>query len=411
MHSRKVVITHARRTPLGALGGALAGSGPVDLGVELAQGLLREAGIKPDQVERVWLGQARPDPEAPNVAGIVAYRAGIPMEAAAGTVTQGAASGLQAILLAAQAVRSGEVEVALAGGVDCPSSLGRLAGGGAEASHDPGGLWCALLRQPSGVAAEHLAGRYQVPPEAMLAYREGSLERARRARQDGRLEAQIFSIRGREGDASPRILRSDEYLQAAPAAAEGFPFRAAEPRVPAASVAPLADGAALVLLMSSDEARRRGIEPVIQLGQAKVTGIDPRFAGLAGVDAAHAVTAGAGIRPDSFDLVELGETFAVDALVGIEELGLDPERVNVTGGDLSLGHAFGAASARMVVALFQEMLHRCCSRGLVALSTSGGLGVAASFFHRSRQGLSLFSMPPREEQAGDPARRPRKPKR
>ena len=397
MNTRKVVITHALRSPMGALHGAFAGGGPVVLGVEIVQALLRHAGLKPSVVEQVWFGQARPDPEQGNVAGIVAYRAGIPVEAPAFTVTLGAASGLQAILIAARAVLSGEVEVALAGGVDCSSSVPRLAEKGMEAQYGPGGLWCSLLQEPCGMAAEHLAARFHVSTGAMLEFARLSRERARTARVQGSLDAQIAPVHVRSGKEISRTLRSDEYLLTPPDPPPGFPFRPNGGLVPGPSVAPLADGAAAVLLMSKEEALRRGFQPLAQVGLGRASGEDPRFSALAAVSAARKVLQSSGIPSSSLDLVEVGETFAVDALLCVEQLGLDRDQVNVLGGDLALGHPMGATGARMVVSLVHEMARRECRKGLVTISTCGGLGLAAAFFRFPLSGGDLFAMPAIED--------------
>ncbi len=410
MNTRKVVITHALRSPMGALHGAFAGGGPVTLGVEIVQALLRHAGLKPSVVEQVWFGQARPDPEQGNVAGVVAYRAGIPVEAPAFTINVGAASGLQAILTAARAVLSGEVEVALAGGVDCSSSVPRLAEKGMEAQYGPGGLWCALLQEPCGMAAEHLAAKFHVSTGAMLEFARLSRERARTARVQGSLDAQIAPVHVRTGKDISRSLRSDEYLLTPPDPPPGFPFRPEGGLVPGPSVAPLADGAAAVLLMSKEEALRRGFQPLVQVGMGRAAGEDPRFSGLAAVSAARKVLETSGIPPSSLELVEVGETFAVDALLVMEKLGLDRAKVNVLGGDLALGHPMGATGARMVVSLAHEMARRDYRKGMVALSTCGGLGLAATFFRFPLSGTDLFAMPPIEERKNSP-RKPGGPRR
>ncbi len=419
MPSRKVVVTHAMRSPFGAFKGAFSSETPVSLGVEVVQALLKNAGLKPDSIEQVWFGQAKPDPRTPNIASIISYKSGINVRVPACTVNLGAGSGLVAVFQAARSILSGEINVALVGAVDCPSYF--LNSGNdtpvEETIHGPEALWCPLLQEPWRKSIEHVASKFEIDREAMAGYARLSVERARKARVQGLQELLIAPIHIHSGDELSRTLRADEYLlnptreRLENAGENKEEEYREEGLLPVNSISPLSDCAAAMVLMSGDEALKRGYKPLARFGQGRIFGADPRYSALGGVNAAREVCGIAGIMPSSFDIVEVGETFAVEALVTMKQLSLDKEKVNVHGGELAYGFAFGATSAAKAVALVHEISRKGYRKGLVTVSSESGMGVAATFYRFSEHGYLLFSLPEIKEEESKEFFRTRKAKR
>ena len=395
MPGRKIVVTHAIRSPFGAFNGTFANENPVSLGVEVVQAILKNSGIKPESIEQVWFGQAKPDIKNPNIASIISYRSGIPARVPAVTVNLGVGSGLAAIISAAKAIFNGDIEIALAGAVDCASYFLAPENGNfyEENLHGPLGLWCPLIKEPWKKSIEHVASRFEIKKDSMIEFSKNSLNKARKARIQGLLDKMIVPIHIRSGEDISRTLRADEYLLIHDENEE----KEDRGEIPDITISKPADCAVAMILMTGDEALRRGFEPLAQFGQAKMFGADPRYSVLGGVNALREVCANAGIMPSSFDVIEIGESFSVEPLIAIKQLSLDQEKVNVLGGDLAYGFAFGASSAAKVVTLLHEISRREVRKGLVGVSTESGMGIAATFYRFSGKTPILFTKPEIEE--------------
>jgi acetyl-CoA C-acetyltransferase len=389
---REVVVAGAVRTPIGKFGGSLAGLAPAQLGAAAAGEALRRAGVAPSQIDEAIFGCARQAGAGPNIARQVSYRAGIPQEVPAFTVNMACASSLKAIDLAWRAVRDGDAEVVLAGGVESMSRVPYLLTGarwgyrmGDQSAVDAmyqDGFLCPLAEQVMGETAERLARDYRIPREEQDAFALRSQQRAGRAQKEGRFEAETFAVRvaGRKGDAE---LRTDEHPRpdTTPASLAKLPpvFDPDAGTVTAGNSSGITDGAAALLVLSGERAAKLGIKPLARILGVAAVGVDPQVMGIGVVPAVKRLLERLSLTLDAFDLVELNEAFAAQVLACDRELKLDPERLNVNGGAIALGHPIGATGARITVSLLHEMARRRARLGLATLCVSGGMGLAAAF--------------------------------
>jgi acetyl-CoA C-acetyltransferase len=389
---REVVIAGAVRTPIGKFGGALSGLSAAQLGSAAASEALRRAGIAPTQVEETVFGCARQAGGGPNVARQVSYRAGVPPEVPAFTVNMACASGLKAVDLAWRAIRDGDAEVVLAGGVESMSRVPYLLTGarwGYRMGDQPvvdamyqDGFFCPLAEQLMGETAERLAGDYQISREEQDAFALRSQERAGRALREGRLEAEIVrvAVPGRKGedevrqDEHPRPETTRESLaRLAPVFTENGGS------VTAGNSSGITDGAAAMVLLSGERATALGVNPMARILGVASAGVEPRLMGIGVVPAVRRLLERLSMGLDGFDLVEVNEAFAAQVLACDRELRFDSERLNVNGGAIALGHPIGATGARITVTLLHEMARRRAHRGLATLCVSGGMGLAVAF--------------------------------
>jgi acetyl-CoA C-acetyltransferase len=380
---REVVIAGAVRTPIGKFGGALAGMTASQLGAAAAAEGLRRSGVSPAQVDEAVFGCARQAGVGPNVARQIAYRAAVPQEVPAFTVNMACASGLQAVGLGYRAVRDGEAEVVLAGGVESMSRVPYLLPG-ARWGHRMGhqalvdgmyqdGFLCPLAEQVMGETAETLAVRYHIGRDEQDAFALRSQERAAQALAAGRFQAETFPVQDFARDEHPRPTSLASLGKLPPAfAAEGG-------TVTAGNSSGITDGAAAMVVLSRERAEELGVEPLGRVLGIAAAGVDPKVMGLGVVPAVKKLLARLSLRLDQFDVLEVNEAFAAQVVACDRELGFDPERLNVNGGAIALGHPIGATGARIVVTLLHEMVRRGARRGLAALCVSGGMGIAAAF--------------------------------
>jgi acetyl-CoA C-acetyltransferase len=389
---REVVIAGAVRTPIGRFGGSLAGLTPGQLGAAAAAEALRRSGISPSQVDETIFGCARQAGAGPNVGRQVSFRAGVPQEVPAFTVNMACASSLKAIDLAWRAVRDGDAEVVLAGGVESMSRVPYLLTGarwgyriGDQAAVDAmfqDGFLCPLAEQVMGETAERLARDYKLPREEQDAFALRSQERAARAQKEGRFEAETFAVRvpGKKGEVE---FRADEHLRpdTTTASLAKLPpvFDPESGTVTAGNSSGITDGAAALVLLSRERAAQLGIKPLARVLGIAAAGVDPHVMGIGVVPAVKKLLERLSLSLDAFDLVELNEAFAAQVLACDRELRLDPERLNVNGGAIALGHPIGATGARITVSLLHEMARRRSRLGLATLCVSGGMGLAAAF--------------------------------
>jgi acetyl-CoA C-acetyltransferase len=389
---REVVVAGAVRTPIGKFGGSLAGLTAADLGASAAKEALRRAGVRPDQVDEAAFGFARQAGGGPNLARQISYRAGVPQEITAYTINMACGSGMKAIDLAHRAVRDGDAEVVLAGGAESMSRVPYLlteARWGYRMGDQPAvdgmyqdGFYCPLAEQLMGDTAERLATDYKISRQEQDEFALRSQERAAHAQAGGRFQAETFPVPvpGRKGATE---LSEDEHVRA-DSTLEGLAklapaFKAGSGTVTAGNSSGITDGAAALIVLSRARAEALGVTAQARVLGVAQAGVDPRTMGLGVVPAVKRLLDRLSLHLGDFDLVEVNEAFAAQVLACDRELGFDPERLNVNGGAIALGHPIGATGARICVTLLHEMARRGARLGLAALCISGGMGMAAAF--------------------------------
>jgi acetyl-CoA C-acetyltransferase len=385
----RVAIVASVRTPIGKFLGSFAELSAADLGVAATRGLLERAGTAPGDVDELIYGCARQAGGGPNMARQVLIRAGIPQERPAFTVNQACGSGLQAILLAAERIRSNRARVVVAGGAESmtrvPYLLDRARTGYrlgnaplADGMYRDGFLdpICGLLM---GETAEKLADLYKISREEQDAYALESQRRAGAAIREGRFKDEIVPVtvpgrkgesRAATGDEHPRPDTTLEEIKKLP------PVFREGGTVHAGNSSGITDGASSILLVAESVARQRGLKPQAWVGESTVVGVDPSIMGIGPVPATRELLGKTGRTLDAYELIELNEAFAAQVLACERDLKLDRARLNVNGGAIALGHPIGATGARIVTTLVHEMERRGASLGLATLCVSGGLGIA-----------------------------------
>jgi acetyl-CoA acyltransferase len=375
---REAVIVSAVRTAVGKAGkGTLRATRPDDLGATAIRGALeRVPAVKPEMVEDVVLGCAMPEAEqGMNVARISSLIAGLPHTAAAVTVNRFCASGLQAVAMAAQAIATGQGEVAIAGGTE---SMSLIPMGGHKISPNPG----LLDRYPDsylgmGVTAELVAKKYGVTREKADAFSLESHRRAVAAIESGRFKDEIVPVKVGgatfDTDEGPRKDTTPEAL------AKLKPAFASDGIVTAGNSSQMSDGAAAAVLVSAERAKALGLTPLARLVSFAVAGVPPEIMGIGPVEAIPKALRQAGLTLGDIDVIELNEAFAAQALAVIEGLGLDPAKVNVNGGAVALGHPLGATGAKLTAQIIAELHRRKARYGLVTMCVGGGMGAAGIF--------------------------------
>jgi acetyl-CoA C-acetyltransferase len=389
---REVVVAGAVRTPIGKFGGALASLTAAQLGAAAAREALARAGLEPRQVDETVFGCARQAGVGPNLARQVAHRAGLPQETPAFTVNMACGSGLKAIDLAYRAVRDGDAEVVLAGGTESMSRVPYLLTGarwgyrmGDQAAVDgmyQDGFLCPLSEKLMGETAERLADMYKITREEQDGFALRSQQRAAKAAAAGRFDDEIVPVRvavkGGETEArQDEHVRPDSTLQAL--ARLPPVFKEEGGTVTAGNSSGITDGAAAMVVLSAERAAALGVLPLARVVGVAAAGVDPHIMGIGVVPATRRLLERTSLRAEDLDLVEMNEAFAAQVLACDRELRLDPERLNVNGGAIALGHPIGATGARISVTLLHEMARRKARRGLATLCISGGMGLAAIF--------------------------------
>ncbi len=387
------VIVSGARTPVGRFGGAFKDVSAPDLGAEAIKAALERAGISPEQVEEVALGNALQAQEAGYAARLAALKAGIPQETPTIAVNRQCSSGLEAINMAAQLVRTGEVDIAVAGGIENMSQAPYMMDYRArfdglrmgDATMRDGlieGLGCPVNRYHMGVTAENVAERFEVSREDQDAMALMSHQRAVAAIQNGRFSEQItpVSVAQRRGD--PVVVSQDEGPRADTTLdrlATLRPVFKPDGSVTAGNASSINDGAAAVVIMSAAKAAELGLRPRLRWHSRGVAGVEPAIMGTGPVPAVRKALGKAGMEIGDVDLIELNEAFAAQALYCIRELDMDMDRTNVNGSGISLGHPVGATGAIMTVKLMEEIALRDDEVGLVTMCVGGGQGVATIF--------------------------------
>lgn len=390
-----VVIVDAVRTPIGRHGGGLAAVRPDDLAAVTIEALLQRTSLDPTEIDDVIFGctnQAGEDNR--NVARMALLRAGLPVTVPGQTVNRLCGSGLQAVLSAAQAIRAGEGEVFLAGGVESMSRApwvmlkpdSGYPKGTPETADTVLGWRFTNPALPDrwtiglGETAEVVAAEFGVTREAQDAFAAESQRRCAEALEAGRFDDEIVpvSVPQRRGD--PIVVDRDEHPRPGTTAdklAKLRPVFAADGTVTAGNASGINDGAAALLVMNEDRAKELGLDPLARVIAGAVAGVEPHRMGMGPVPASRRALERAGWTIDDLDLVELNEAFAAQALPCMEQLGLDPRIVNVNGGAIALGHPVGCSGARILTTLVHEMKRRGSGRGLASMCIGVGQGIAA----------------------------------
>jgi acetyl-CoA C-acetyltransferase len=394
MPGREVVILSAARTPIGRYGGSFRDVHPAELGAVASRAAIERASLAPGDVQDVWFGHARQAGSGPNPGRQVAHRAGVPHAAPAQTINKACASGLQAIVSAAQSILLGESDVVLAGGIESMSRMPYLIDAvDARWGHRVGnfalvdamyrdGFQCPLSNLIMGETAEVLAQHYGITREASDCFALESQRKAKAAIDGGHFAREIAPVtiasKGLQTivdrDEHPRADTTIETLRKLPpvfGTVEGQPGI-----ITAGSSSGITDGGAALVLASADAARVRGLTPRARILGWASAGVDPRVMGIGPVPAVRKLTERIGLSPDDFDLVELNEAFAVQVLAVLEDVPISSDRLNVNGGAIALGHPIGCTGARIVVTLLHELERRGARRGLATLCVSGGMGMA-----------------------------------
>ena len=382
-----VIIAGAARTPVGSFNGALASVPAHYLGETVIREVLARAGVEPDEVSEVILGQVLTAAQGQNPARQASINAGLPVETTAYGINQVCGSGLRAAALGFQAIRNGDSSIVIAGGQESMSQSAhalhlrngtRMGDAQMIDTMIRDGLWDAFNGYHMGTTAENVAEKFQITREQQDEFALGSQLKAAKAIESGRFKDEIVSVKiaGRKGDV---LVDTDEYPKAG-STIEGLmklrPAFSKTGTVTAGNASGINDGAAAVLLMSAADGAKRGVKPLARIVSWATAGVDPSVMGTGPIPASRLALKRAGWTPDQLDLIEANEAFAAQACAVNKDLGWDTSKVNVNGGAIAIGHPIGASGARVLVTLLHEMQKRGAKRGLTTLCIGGGMGIA-----------------------------------
>ena len=382
-----IVIVSAARTPVGSFSGALSSLSAQALGAVALNAAFSRAGLEAADIDEVILGHVLAAGEGQNPARQAARAAGLPDAKTAFGINQVCGSGLRAVALAAQQIRTGESTIVAAGGMESMSLSKHAAHlrngqkmGGLEFVDTmlKDGLWDAFHGYHMGNTAENVASKYQITREQQDAFALASQQKASAAQKSGRFADEIVpvTVKGRKGDV---IVSDDEYIRH-DSSIEGMarlrPAFTKDGTVTAGNASGINDGAAALVLMTASEAARRGLTPLARIASFATAGVDPAVMGTGPIPATRKALERAGWKADDLDLMEANEAFAAQALAVNKDLGWDTTKVNVNGGAIAIGHPIGASGARVLVTLLHEMGKRDAKKGLATLCIGGGMGVA-----------------------------------
>lgn len=382
-----VVIAAAARTPVGAFNGGLSKLPASALGATAIAEALRRASVAPEEVDEVVMGQILTAGTGQNPARQAAVEAGIPHEKTAYQMNQLCGSGLRATALGLQAIGSGDADIVVAGGQESMSQAPHCAH--LRDGQKMGdlkfidtmirdGLWCAFNGYHMGVTAENVARKWQLTRDQQDRFAAHSQQKAEAAQKAGRFGEEIVpvTIKTRKGEV---IVADDEHPKHGTTAESLGKLRPAfdrEGTVTAGNASGLNDGASVVVLMRGADAEKRGVTPLARIVSWATAGVDPAIMGSGPIPASRKALEKAGWSVGDLDLVEANEAFAAQALAVNQDMGWDPDIVNVNGGAIALGHPIGASGNRVLVTLLHEMRRRDARKGLATLCIGGGMGVA-----------------------------------
>jgi acetyl-CoA C-acetyltransferase len=383
------VIVAAARTAVGKFGGSLAKIPASELGAIVIKEVLARAGVKPEQVDEVIMGQVLTAGVGQNPARQAVIKAGLPVTVPAMTINKVCGSGLKAVMLAAQSIANGDAEIVVAGGQENMSASPHVMQGSRDGfrmgdakiidSMIVDGLWDVYNQYHMGITAENVAKEYSIDRAQQDSFALASQSKAVAAQDAGRFKEEIVPvvIPQRKGD--PVVFETDEFVNRktnAEALGGLKPAFDKQGTVTAGNASGINDGAAAVLVMSEAKAKALGLKPLARIKAFASAAVDPKVMGMGPAPASRKALQKAGWTADQVDLMEINEAFAAQACAVNKEMGWDTGKINVNGGAIAIGHPIGASGARILVTLLHEMKRRDAKKGLAALCIGGGMGVA-----------------------------------
>jgi len=383
-----VVIVAAARTAVGKFGGSLAKIPAADLGAHVIKGLLAQTGIDPNLISEVILGQVLTAGVGQNPGRQAVIKAGLPNGIPGYTINKVCGSGLKATFLGAQAIKTGDADIIIAGGQENMSASPHVLNGSRDGfrmgdakltdTMIVDGLWDVYNQYHMGITAENVAKKYEISRSQQDEFALQSQLKAEAAQKAGKFKDEILPLEIAQKKGTI-VFDSDEYVKAG-STLEGLqglrPAFNKEGSVTAGNASGLNDGAAAVVLMSASKAKELGLKPLARIKAYASSGLDPAFMGMGPVPASKLALKKAGWSPQDLDLLEINEAFAAQACAVNQEMGWDTSKINVNGGAIAIGHPIGASGARILVTLLHEMVRRDAKKGLASLCIGGGMGVA-----------------------------------
>jgi len=386
---KDVVIVAAVRTPIGSFGGSLRGLSAAELGTVAVKAALKKVNLSPEIVDEVIFGNVLQAGNGQNIARQISIHSGIPQEVPSFTVNKVCGSGLRTVQLAATTIRAQEADVIVCGGTESMSNAPyllksmrwgqRLGNVDVIDSLVHDGLTDDFQGYHMGITAENIAERFDLTREEQDQFAVNSQQKAQRAIEQERFKEEIVPILIPQRRGEPLVVDTDEYPRfgvTTEALAKLRPAFKEDGTVTAGNASGINDGAAALIVMSADKAKELGIKPLVTIKSYANAGLDPEIMGCGPVPASEKALKKAGLTVDDLDLIEANEACAVQSISVVAELGLDPEKVNVNGGAIALGHPIGASGARILVSLIHEMEKREAKIGLATLCIGGGQGTA-----------------------------------
>jgi acetyl-CoA C-acetyltransferase len=387
MASPSIVIVSAARTAIGTFSGGLSSLSAHQLGAEVIKAALTRAKVKAEEVSDVVMGQILTAAQGQNTARQAAVAAGVPYEKTAITINQVCGSGLRAVAMGLQAIANDDASIVVAGGQENMSLSPHAIYMRSGLKMGPGemvdtmikdGLWDAYNNYHMGVTAENVAQRHQITREMQDEFAANSQQKAEAAIKEGRFKAEIvpITIKEKKGD---RVVDTDENPRpgtTAESLSKLKPAFSKDGTVTAGNASSINDGAAALVLMHEEEAKKRGLTPLARIAGWATAGVDPALMGTGPIPSSRAALKKAGWNVQDLDLIEANEAFAAQAIAVNKEMGWDMNKVNANGGAIALGHPIGASGARVLVTLLHEMERRKAKKGLATLCIGGGMGIA-----------------------------------
>jgi acetyl-CoA C-acetyltransferase len=386
---REVVIVSAARTAIGNFGGSLAGLSAVDLGVHAAKEAISRAGIAPEEIQEVLVGNILSAGLGQNVARQIAIHSGVPETTPAMTINKLCGSGLRTVIMASQFIALGDADVILAGGTESMSNApyilpkGRfgykMGHGKIEDTMIRDGLWDAFNDYHMGVTAENIAEQWNLTREEQDEFAALSQQKAEAAQKANKFADEIVPIEIPQRKGDPIVVDTDEFPRhgsTAPGLGKLRPAFKKDGTVTAGNASGINDGAAMLLVMSADKAKELGLKPLMKIVSYGNAALDPKIMGYGPVPSSRIALERAKLSIDDMDLIEFNEAFAAQSLAVVKDLKANPEIINVNGGAIALGHPIGASGARILTTLIYEMQKRKVKTGLASLCIGGGQGSA-----------------------------------
>ncbi|MBF0372478.1 MAG: acetyl-CoA C-acetyltransferase [Alphaproteobacteria bacterium] len=382
-----IVIAAAARTAVGAFNGSLGALSASSLGELVIREVLKRSGVAPTEVSEVVMGQVLTAGTGQNPARQASIAAGLPIEVPAYCINQVCGSGLKTVALGFMGIRSGDAQIVIAGGQESMSNSThcihlrngtKMGDAQLVDTMIKDGLWDAFNGYHMGTTAENVATKWQITRDDQDAFAAASQQKAEAAQKAGRFKDEIVPvvIKTRKEE---KVFDTDEYVRAGTtkdALGKLRPAFSKDGTVTAGNASGINDGAAAVILMTADEAKRRGITPLARVASWAQAGVDPSIMGCGPIPASQAALKKAGWKPQDLDLIEANEAFAAQAMAVNKDMGWDTAKVNVNGGAIAIGHPIGASGTRVLVTLLHEMQKRDAKKGLATLCIGGGMGIA-----------------------------------